>query len=132
MTSTLATPTLPQLAIAEFLATGGYDRHLRRVRKLYAEQVRQVTRAVQEYFPAGTRVTRPAGGSVVWVELPPGAADSLAIHVRALAARISIAPGPMFSAKQKYRNFIRLNCGHPWSDVFETAVQTLGKLARGR
>ncbi len=126
--SNIATPSLPQMAVAEFLSNGGYDRHLRRIRKVYADQVVRTTRAISRYFPEGTRVTRPTGGHVLWVSLP-GRADSLEIHRRALAEKISIAPGPIFSPKQSYRNFVRINCGILWSEKVEHALVTLGRLA---
>ena len=72
-------------------------------------------------------VTRPVGGHVLWVELPPHI-DSIELHRRALTAKISIAPGPIFSAKQKFTNFIRLNCGNPWSETIENAVMKLGQI----
>lgn len=43
--------------------------------------------------------------------------------------KISIAPGPIFSATQKYKNCIRLSCGLPWSERLEQAIHTLGDLA---
>lgn len=125
----LASSTLPQLAAADFLERGGYDRYLRQVRSEYARQVARMVEAVGRFFPEGTKVTQPAGGFVVWVEMP-GQVDSLELHRHALAEGISIAPGPMFSAKQKYRNFIRLNCAHRWSDRLDRAVMTLGQLAQ--
>ena len=70
LTTTLATPTLLQAAIAEFLESGAYDRHLRKMRAAFATQTEQMIAAVGEHFPAGTKVTRPAGGFVLWVELP--------------------------------------------------------------
>ena len=85
--------------------------------------------AVARYFPAGTKVTRPQGGYVLWVELPRSV-DALQLHRRALTKKISIAPGPIFSAKQKYKNCIRLSCGLPWSEKVEQAVQILGVLAK--
>lgn len=127
--SSLATSTLPQLAVAEFLSSGGYDHHLRRVRKLYAEQVEQMSRAVGAYFPSSTRITRPQGGFLLWVEMPEQV-DALTLHDRALEHGISIVPGPIFSAKQKYRHFVRLNCGYRWSDRMEQAVETLGRLVK--
>lgn len=126
--NTSATASLPQMAIADFLQNGGYDHHLRKVRRLYADQTRRVSEAVKKYFPAGTRATRPAGGVCLWVELP-SQVDALELYRQALNAKISIAPGPIFSPKQQYRNFIRLNCGNPWTDSLEAAVQTLGRLA---
>ncbi|MGA3023594.1 MAG: PLP-dependent aminotransferase family protein [Bryobacteraceae bacterium] len=130
LTSTLATPSMLQMVIAQYLESGAYDRHLRRVRAAFGLQIEQMTAAVGEHFPAGTRVTRPRGGFVLWVELPHGA-DSLELLDRALAEGISISPGPMFSARQRFRNYIRLNCGYPWSPRLDGAIRTLGRLAAG-
>jgi len=124
----VATATLPQMAVADFLANGGYNHHLRRIRRLYAEKVQRMSQAVSESFPSGTRITRPAGGYVLWIEMPPSV-NSLELFDRALAARISIVPGPVFSPKGKFRNFIRLNCGNPWSKAIERAIGQLGKFA---
>jgi DNA-binding transcriptional MocR family regulator len=74
-------------------------------------------------------LTRPTGGFVLWVELPRKV-SALKLHDLALVEKISIAPGPMFSASQGFQNFIRLNCGHPWSPEIERAVGMLGKLVR--
>lgn len=124
-------PSLLQLVIAEFLQHGGYDHHLRRIRKAYATQVQLMSRAISEYFPKGTRVTRPAGGFVLWIELPRSV-DSLQLYAMALQENITIAPGPVFSASQSYKNFIRLNCSYPWSNQIESAVIKLGQLSARR
>src|SRR6185369_4418487 len=124
---TIADATPPQLAIAEFLANGGYDHHLRSLRRIHARQISEMAQAVGRYFPEGTRVTNPAGGFVLWVEFPTYV-DSLALYEQALKAGITIAPGPAFTVTQKYRNCIRLNAGY-WSERVERAIETLGELA---
>jgi DNA-binding transcriptional MocR family regulator len=128
-TSTLATPTLPQLAIAEYLAHGGYEHHLRSLRRRLAGQLERVSAAVTASFPSGIKLARPTGGFVLWVELPR-TVSALALHERALAEGISIAPGPMFSARQGYQHFIRLNCGHAWSERFARAIDRLAVLVK--
>src|SRR5882724_2424463 len=125
--NTSATASLPQMAIAEFLQNGGFDHHLRKIRRLYCAQMQQMSEAITRYFPAGTKLTRPSGGMCLWVELPPDV-SALALYHRAMASGISIAPGPIFSAKQKFENFIRINCGNPWSDVLQNAVRKLGEI----
>jgi DNA-binding transcriptional MocR family regulator len=125
-TTNIAAGTLPQLAIAQFLASGGYDHHLRSIRRIYASYVAQMSQAVMRYFPSGTRVTRPKGAYVLWVQLPEYA-DSLELYKQALKAGITLAPGYIFSATHQYRNFIRLNAAW-WSYEAERAVQTLGEL----
>ena len=123
-----ANPVVTQLALAEFLGSGSYEHHLRRLRRTYAGLVERMREAVARHFPGGTRVTRPQGGHVLWVELP-GNPDALELHREALAEGISIAPGPLFSARQQYRNCLRLNCANPWTDPLEQAVAKLGRMA---
>lgn len=125
---TVATPTLPQMAVAEFMENGGYEHHLRQLRRRLASQVERVSQAIAEHFPPGTRVSRPAGGFVLWVELPPGT-SALELHARALSHGISVAPGPIFSAKARFSNCVRVSCGYPWSEVLDHSVRTLGRIA---
>jgi DNA-binding transcriptional MocR family regulator len=125
---TVATATLPQLAIAEFIEGGGYDHHLRTLRRRFASQVSQMREAIVAHFPEGTRATSPSGGFVVWVEMP-GSASSIDLHARALAEGVSIAPGPIFTAKPRFSSYLRISCGLPWSSEVERAVATLGRIA---
>jgi len=128
VSTSLASPRPTQIALAEYLASGRYARHLRRLRRAFRDQVATVAAQVQRTFPAGTRISRPQGGFVLWVELPAGC-DTLDLFRRALAQGIGIAPGPIFTSQDRYRNCLRLNCGYPWSSRIETAVRTLGQLA---
>jgi DNA-binding transcriptional MocR family regulator len=129
LSNTLATASLPQLAIAEFVANGGYDHHLRALRRNFAGQIERMSKAIAGAFPKGIKLTRPAGGFVLWIELPANV-SSLQLHELALAQKISIAPGPMFSASGQFENFIRVSCGHPWSPQIERALGILGKLVK--
>lgn len=128
LTNSISTATLPQMAIAEMIGNGGYDRYLRRVRRAYASQVQLMTQAVRRYFPEGTKTTRPMGGTVLWAELPAGI-DSIELYHRALEKNISIVPGPLFSPKRQYKECVRLNCGHSWTERIEEGMITLGQLA---
>jgi DNA-binding transcriptional MocR family regulator len=123
----VATASPTQLAIAEFLANGGYEHHLRSVRRVYARQVAQMGDAIGRTFPPGTRVSRPQGGFVLWVEMPE-AIDSLALYEKSKALGITIAPGSIFSVDGNYRNCIRLNAAY-WNSAVEVAIETLGRLA---
>ncbi|KQW87283.1 GntR family transcriptional regulator [Massilia sp. Root418] len=127
LSTSLAAAMPSQLALAGYLAQGGYDRHLRQLRAALKAQQAQMLAALGEHFPAGTRVTHPQGGYFLWVALPDGV-DALALHAAALERGISIAPGPMFSAKREFRNYLRLNYGHPWTAEHEAAIATLGQM----
>lgn len=127
MTSTMAVPKLLQMVLAEFITSASYDRHIRRLRSALSLQSQQMMAALYRYFPDEARITRPAGGSFLWVELP-AKVDSLKLTESALRHGISISPGPMFSAKQRYRNYIRIGSGLPWTEATEKAAATVGKL----
>ncbi|KDP88906.1 aminotransferase-like domain-containing protein [Cupriavidus basilensis] len=129
--TTLSAGVPTQVALAEYLQNGGYDKHLRRLRHLLEMQQGQLIAAIGRHFPESVRVSQPAGGYFLWVEFAEGF-DALALHRAALEHGIGIAPGPIFSARQGYRNCIRLNYGHLWSDAVEAAVARLGELAKAQ
>lgn len=125
---TLAVAAPIQEGIADYLAKGGYDRHLRQLRHALSQQQIALATAVLRHFPFGTRATRPEGGYFMWVELP-SKVDTLVLQRDACVLGISITPGPMFSARALFKNCVRLNYGHPWSPAFDKAIATLGHLA---
>jgi DNA-binding transcriptional MocR family regulator len=130
-TNTLGTPVVLQKTASDFLRNGGYDHHLRSIRRAYHNQLHLVSQAILRYFPEGTRLSRPDGGFILWVEMPPGV-DTLKLHGDALKHRINTAPGVMFSVKDRYKNCLRVSCGVPWSDTIENALRTLGDLSKAQ
>ena len=128
MMTSLATALPTQLALAEYLAQGSYERHLRRLREFLTTRRRQALRLIEKHFPPGTRVTRPEGGYFVWLELPANV-DALALHHRARARSISTAPGVLFSADRRFTHHLRLNVGHPGEGRVDAALRELGAMA---
>lgn len=127
--SSLGCPTLTTHAVAEFLKSGGYDRHLRSLREHFRIQVLRMGEAVARYFPDEIGLSKPQGGFVLWCELPEKV-DAIRLFKEAHAAGVSVAPGPLFSPQGAYRNFIRLNCGYPWSVAMEKSVELLGRMVK--
>ena len=127
MISTLASATPTQLAVAEFLQSGGYEHHLRHIRKMYAKKTADMAEAIRQLFPQGTRITSPQGGFTLWVEMPE-TCDAMQLYQKALCAKISIAPGTLFSTTDHYRHYVRLNAA-AWSEETAWAVESLGKMA---
>ena len=126
---TLSGPVLLQIAFADFLSSGGYDNHLRRLRRAFADNIDQTLRVIDRSFPRGTRVSRPAGGFVLWLELPKPM-NTRELFEEAIAQGICFAPGEVFSASRRYANCLRLSCGHAWDRRIEDGLTKLGGLAR--
>ncbi|MFT4045658.1 MAG: PLP-dependent aminotransferase family protein [Solimonas sp.] len=127
-TLSCASASLPQLIASRYLDTGGYERHLRGLRAQLARSIARVSEAVLQVFPAGTSVSRPQGGFVLWIELPRNV-DSVEMFRHAARADIAIRPGTLFSATAQYAHHIRLNCAMPWSDAVAQGIATLGRIA---
>jgi DNA-binding transcriptional MocR family regulator len=117
---------LQQLTLAEFLASGDYDRHVKALTPVLQRNSERMRAMVAEHFPAETRTSRPVGGSVLWLELPRNI-DAEQLFDEAIAAGISIAPGHIFSPRACYTHFIRLSFGHPWTEKTEHAIKWLGQ-----
>nr|WP_230945623.1 aminotransferase class I/II-fold pyridoxal phosphate-dependent enzyme [Burkholderia pseudomultivorans] len=124
----LCCPALAQAALAEFLASGAYDAHLRRLRRVLEENLARMTDAIESSFPPATKVSRPAGGFVLWLELPKRF-DSRMLFDEALEHGICFAPGDVFSASRRFRNCMRLSAAYAWSSRIENGVRQLGQLA---
>ncbi|MGE3724624.1 MAG: PLP-dependent aminotransferase family protein [Candidatus Sericytochromatia bacterium] len=128
MTS-LGTASLQQLVIAEYLASGAYERHLRRLRPQLERSLFQALQIISQHFPQGIRVSRPEGGFILWLELPPGT-SVMDIYKQALSAGISIAPGPLFSNRELEYPALRLSLNLPWGERLEQALYQLGAILR--
>ncbi len=121
----ISSPALNQHALAVFLETEGYERHLRRLRQALKTQAAQLALAVTRYFPRGTKTSLPRGGLTLWVEFKSGVNGMDLFHY-ARRQGIAILPGSICSVTDRYRHCIRLSFGFPWSEKLETAVKKLG------
>ncbi|MGB0466632.1 MAG: PLP-dependent aminotransferase family protein [Pontibacterium sp.] len=106
--ATAASSTMPQLAVAEFIARGEYDRHLRRMRAQYQRNREQMITWLEQHLPQGVRISYPQGGYLLWLALPDQI-DCVELNKTLGEYNLSIAPGVLFSASGKYRNCMRLN-----------------------
>ncbi|MFF3751110.1 PLP-dependent aminotransferase family protein [Streptomyces sp. NPDC002018] len=97
-----ASSSLDQLTLAEFIASGAYDRHVRSMRLRYRRRRDQLVAALADRAP-GCRVTGIAAGLHAVVELPPGTERSvveaavwqgLAVYGMDRFRHPSVPPGP--------------------------------------
>lgn len=123
--TTMSLPELPQLAAAELMAGGQYDRHLRHCRELYCSRLATLTDLVAEHFPPETRASRPQGGIGLWLELPRHV-DTTRLYYRAREHGFAFSPGELFAMDDRYRHCLRLIFSQPWTDERRQAIAQLG------
>ncbi|MFC3034528.1 PLP-dependent aminotransferase family protein [Pseudoalteromonas fenneropenaei] len=116
-----------QWVLADYLASGEYDRHLKLMRQRLLANKARMSKCIQRLFPDDVRVSDPKGGCVLWLDLGSGY-DGSKLFQLALEHKISITPGALFSAGQRYQNCVRLSFGVPWSAEVEAALATLASL----
>ncbi|HUM66804.1 MAG TPA: PLP-dependent aminotransferase family protein [Chitinophagaceae bacterium] len=125
----ISSPTLTQAALAHFLQIGRYEYHLKSLRKALHTQCLRYMQGIVDYFPEGTKVSRPHGGFVLWVQLHKKV-NAFKLRTEAMKHKISITPGKIFSASCNYSNCIRISFGKPWDDDADYGLMMLGKLIR--
>lgn len=124
-----AAQTSTQLAIAYYLQHSNYEKHLRRLRQQLKINLERTSDFLIKHFPQNIKFSQPKGGSLLWVELPTKY-DTVKLHHDALAKKISVIPGVVFSISQKYRNYMRINFGNTWSDDYQKSLLTIAELIR--
>lgn len=118
---------LSQVAVADYLGSGAFDRHLSRLRRVLRGRREQVAESIARYFPSGTRLTIPRGGMLLWVELPPLRARQ-SVFETALREGVRVAPGYIFSNSDRYNHYLRLNCSLPFNAEVDRALQRLAAI----
>jgi GntR family transcriptional regulator/MocR family aminotransferase len=127
----VTTNVLGQAALARVLAEGGLARHVKRVRAVYAERLAAMLAALERAMPPGTQWTRPRGGHMVWVTLPPGVDGDALLHA-ALAAGIRYAPGDVFCGEGKGQRHLALSFANQPPARISEGIGLLGELAARR
>ena len=125
----VARPMVTQEGLAQLIADGGHDHHLRRLRAALKTQMHQMVDAVARHFPMGCRMSLPPGGMMLWIELPRQV-DSREVFALARLEHIGVAPGAAFSTTRRFDHFIRLQYGEPFTAQTEAAIRRLGQIVK--
>jgi len=122
-----STPLLQQWTLNEYIQSGDYDRHLNVLRKKLIYNCERMRALIAEHFPSEVCISKPQGGSVLWVRCQSHV-DTSKFFQEALAQGVSFAPGIIFSPSGKYKNYMRISFGVQWNNQVENAIKSLGKL----
>lgn len=116
-----------QAALAEFVRTGAYDRHLNRMRRVLRGRRDALLEALAATMPPGTTWTRPDGGFQVWVELP-FEVDTRDLLADAVRAGVSFAPGSQFLTDRRPSRALRLCIARASEEEIRRGVEALARV----
>jgi DNA-binding transcriptional MocR family regulator len=124
MSLDLGVPVVEQLAAAHLLRQGTVlPGHLERLRLQRDALVHAVTAHLPDW-----RFTKPAGGLVLWCELPHRGATALAAAVA--QSHVVISPGPVFSPSGGLDSFVRLPWTRPVTELQDAVERIAGAWRR--
>ena len=117
-----------ELALADLITQAGHAAAMRQLRAAIAVRVEQARQVIAQHFPAGTRVSDPPGGLLLWLELP-GGLDAVQLHEACLQEQILIAPGTVFATAGRFRHGVRIGLGGDWTPQHLQALRRVGEVA---
>lgn len=129
LVQTVSMPSLFQEVIADFMEYGRYDHHLRGFRQTLHTNCLKFQRAIEDYFPANTKISQPQGGFFLWLELDKKI-DTAELFDIAIKQKLSFAPGRLFTQHNQFNNCMRLNYALEWNEKLETDLKKLGRLIK--
>ncbi len=124
--SDLATSTLIQRTLHEYVTVGRYQIHLRRSTRLYRQRRDAMLAAIRQHLPTDVELVPPQGGLFVWLRLPENlsAMDLLPL---AMEAGVEFAPGSRFFPEPaEGERFLRLNFATQTPEDIDEGVRRLG------
>lgn len=125
----LHTSQLAQAAMAEFIRRGYLERHVARMRRVYARRLEAAEDALERYMPPGAGWASPEGGMSVWVTLPPGL-DAVELLVRSRERGVVFAPGRAFFLDRAQPNTLRLGFAGVPERQIARGVRVVGELVK--
>lgn len=125
----LHTNIFSQYLIWDYLAHNDLDAHIAKIRELYQKQAQAMLDAMDKYFPATVKYTRPQGGMFLWATLPEGV-SAMSVFPKALEKRVAFVPGDPFYINVQNANTMRLNYTNADCGTIDEGIRRLGGLLK--
>jgi len=120
-----------QAALADFMSTGAYERHLASQRKRLRARRDALIAALRSEMPEGSTWTEPEGGLQLWLELPEPL-DSRELYADAMRAGVLVSPGFQFNCDGRPSRGFRLSIGSVNEAEIAEGVTRFGRVIRER
>ena len=117
-----------QLALADYIANGYYETHVKKINRAISVHCSDYIKFFQDNLPEQSEVFIPNGGLVLWIKFSKVNTQKLATML--LKQGVHIKPGNLFSTTKLYQDCVRLNIGIIPSREIYSQLELLCKLAQ--
>jgi GntR family transcriptional regulator / MocR family aminotransferase len=124
-------PTLTQAAVADFIAEGHFERHLRRLRHEYGRRWQALVTALEEHLPDQVSFVKAGAGLHIMIYLADDA-DEQQVILDAAAAGVDIYSGAAYHLEQPARPSILLGFSGLSQNEIQEGVRRLAAVMHGR
>jgi 2-aminoadipate transaminase len=122
-------PTLIQHIAARWLATGAYDRHVKRTKPFYRERRDALLSALERHLPGEYHLDVPHGGHHLWVTLNRPL-DERALYGEAARHGVTFTPGGAVTAERRSQTSFRLSFSMVDPEQLDEGVRRLARAIR--
>jgi GntR family transcriptional regulator/MocR family aminotransferase len=122
--------TLLQDAVARWIAAGSFERHLRRMRRIYEDRRGAIVSALQAGRDSGLPWTwqEPDGGMAIWLDTGE---DAGAIARKALARNVLVHPESIYTLSgESGGSHLRLGFANQTEDEIRRGIELLARACR--
>jgi 2-aminoadipate transaminase len=120
---------LEQMVLAEF-CTKHFSEHVPKLARTLAGKLQTLREALAEQFGTSAEFGDPPGGIYLWIKLPDNV-DTVKLSQAALAAGVSLNPGPEWSTNKEHaRCRLRLCFANPEPETIKQGVAVLAEVCR--
>lgn len=114
---------LAQEALAGWMAEGGFERHLRRMRRHYEVRRRAMAQALAAWDPQPP-IHMPQGGMCFWLDT---GVDSQKLSELARQQGVEVQPGAAYRLDEQPSHHLRLGFAHPTAQEIQEGLALLGR-----
>jgi 2-aminoadipate transaminase len=125
----LHTPTLNQLALTRYLASGAYPEQIERARAFYAERLGAMRESIEKRLGPIASYLEPLGGGHLWVSLDI-AADERELADEAIRQGVAYVPGGAMRVDPSPELNLRLSYGYLDPEEIDEGLRRLALAIR--
>lgn len=117
---------LIQRVLVRFIGEGLFDRHLKRLQRIFQKRIRAAVQAMQECFPADVSWTRHTGGYTFWIHLKFDV-EKVNLSEAMKKQGVLISPGSHSFCQKNQRNCFRISIARSNFSEIQEGIALLGR-----